>query len=474
MRCPAGRHLGALTVILCLAAPSAGTAQAQVARAFSPRVNPLDPDEVAFERLIEDRREVWLLDLASGDLRPLRPVGEEGETDPLALVERSGEEGRYLGQFSWRPVLDGYGRQWFAYVAGEDNSGVRLHLGFLDTERNVSPFDHVVQVEGEIHGPVWSPDGGRLAFVADGRLHMVQDLRLLLRDLGAQVEAVPVGAASYAQFNPAWSPTGDHLAYHALTEIGGRQNYTIEVLPMGSDDASSDVRPAVVTQSLPQHDELRPSWSADGRYIAFYVTATGASEEEVEVDIGVVEVFRDDQGKIYRGEVLSGRNQRIATRVLPNERRGPAWTWLPWLSRDTTVTQAVAFVQRDEEQNHPIYVAGVEPWRDRRSPEEYLNPISERQGWNTANNRFLATLARLDRHEIRFVYVSQVLGGEQVQHRDFRAPWLKDAVFAAPTPATVIGASGANVGAAVDQPVHGVVRGTLHPDIRRRAGGPER
>lgn len=96
--------------------------------------------------------------------------------------------------------------------------------------------------------PRWSPDGSRIAFYADLRIHIVE-----LATGRIETVAPREGAAWVAY--PAWSPDGRELAYVESNTVVAR------------DMASGAVR--TITHGDEPHT---PAWSPDGRWIAFAQT----------------------------------------------------------------------------------------------------------------------------------------------------------------------------------------------------------
>jgi len=108
---------------------------------------------------------------------------------------------------------------------------------------------------------VLSPDAGRIAFTALGAL-WVMDLD------GKPQRLTPPGP--YVVMDPAWSPTGDRIAY-ATDRAGSLDLYVV---------GSKGGTPQRLTHE--PGAEIRPSWSPDGSRIA-YADASGAYMETVRV-----------------------------------------------------------------------------------------------------------------------------------------------------------------------------------------------
>ena len=104
---------------------------------------------------------------------------------------------------------------------------------------------------GQGNFPVWSPDGTRIAFVAQGSVHTMAADGTDMQRVAAPLAAPGRGSA---EFPPRWSPDGTRLAF-AVTERDGYAIYTVSADGTGlrrlSDAASN------------------PSWSPDGERLAF-------------------------------------------------------------------------------------------------------------------------------------------------------------------------------------------------------------
>jgi Tol biopolymer transport system component len=93
--------------------------------------------------------------------------------------------------------------------------------------------------------PVWSPDGGKLAFQDDGMINVINHDGSGRKELTGTVGA---------QFAPAWSPDGQEIAYTANSAL-----YVINA------DGTGREKLAVGAGSLAKY-----AWSPDGQKIAFF------------------------------------------------------------------------------------------------------------------------------------------------------------------------------------------------------------
>ncbi len=127
----------------------------------------------------------------------------------------------------------------------------------------------VTSLEGEELEPALSPDGTWVAFIWDqGRGQRVAgptspraQRALYVMQLGVGSAPRPLAAGPLRHAHPAWSPSGNHVAFVRWTP--GRPGYEIVIKPLG--DGLDEV---VYSRS----DCRYPNgldWSPDGRYLAF-------------------------------------------------------------------------------------------------------------------------------------------------------------------------------------------------------------
>ncbi len=110
----------------------------------------------------------------------------------------------------------------------------------------------------------WSPDGQWLVFTEEGR-----DGLLLRNPTGVNLIELTAGPDTA----PVWSPKGDRIAF--LRDSGdGHDVYVLR--PTTSDDWAQDTDEVAVASD--EYDETEPTWSADGRRLAFVVHYDDQSE----------------------------------------------------------------------------------------------------------------------------------------------------------------------------------------------------
>ena len=180
---------------------------------------------------------------------------------------------------SWSP--DGAEIAFISSRSGTSNLWVMKADG--SEPRNLTPFRKGVR------WPAWSPDGIDLAFVDNRSLYAIDPIGL------GSGTIIPASVGSFEAFFigwPDWSPDGTHLALIsnlvARTGRGGTV-YTVE--------ADGKVfRPVVREAAGP--DE-RPSWSPNGRRIAY-----ASHAEDGERDIWVVDVESKTRVRLTSHEAI--------------------------------------------------------------------------------------------------------------------------------------------------------------------------
>jgi Tol biopolymer transport system component len=134
----------------------------------------------------------------------------------------------------------------------------RTHADLVVIDVRTGGARLIARVRGNlVSSPVWSPDGGRIAFVRDETVYVIPSA-------GGELERLTEGTG------PSWSPDGGRIVFQQRIDEGADGLFTI-----GAD--GSDLRR--LTEG--GHD---PAWSPDGQLVAFAESATaGCSHGHVSV-----------------------------------------------------------------------------------------------------------------------------------------------------------------------------------------------
>ena len=189
-------------------------------------------------------------------------------------------------------------------------------------------------------GPVWSPDGGLIAFNSATRLEVI-------RPDGSRRRRVTGVEAEY----PAWSPDGRRLAFMSMQPhaTGGDPNYDVFVVDL---DGTGLTR----LTDWPGEDGW-PAWSPDGRAIAYTTSEDSEGQFEGGGPYLDVHVMRPD----------GGGNHRVVNRIWGAY---PAWSPDGRLivftgSRLSGRRERLWVVRPDGSGQRPLHVAGALPdWTD--------------------------------------------------------------------------------------------------------------
>jgi Caspase domain/Dipeptidyl peptidase IV (DPP IV) N-terminal region/WD40-like Beta Propeller Repeat len=185
--------------------------------------------------------------------------------------------------------------------------------------------------------PAWSPDGSRIAFIADHDVFVM--------DADGSNEIRLTSTDDLEEYHPAWSPDGTEIAFgrgDPTGIFGSRVRSDIWVVDLETD------QPRQITTD-PDAEENGPTWSDDGTQIAFrlgtprdsaiaVVSSSGEGEPETVVDAepdqlapawspGGSTIVFSRGGALYKFDI---DGDRVVRRVLgddgPAVQKAPAWS----------------------------------------------------------------------------------------------------------------------------------------------------
>jgi len=141
-------------------------------------------------------------------------------------------------------------------------------LTIIDTERGKAVREFKVAEVGEVFNPAWSHDGSQIVFSAS--VGGLMDLFILDVESGA-IRRVTNDA--YADLQPTWSPDGRRIAF-----VTDRFSTDLEVLRWGDYElALLDVETGAIEHVVTFADgkSINPQWSADGSSLYFLSDQNG-------------------------------------------------------------------------------------------------------------------------------------------------------------------------------------------------------
>ncbi len=280
-------------------------------------------DLIAFERSIEDRREIIISRSDGTVLQKIYHQLPEENDEMDSVFADILEDVSYNSGISWSPDEN---KLVFMSNGGSGNYDLYL-LPILGQEQTVRLTDHA---EKDSH-PHWSPVADHLVFVS-GRTGSAE---IYLMDLlSGNVVKLTNGHKTYLY--PQWSPDGSKI----VMINGSNENHDIFLL--------EDVyQPKQKLKALTRwaHDDLRPVWSPDGKKIAFYSNYNLENNPK----IWSIVVIDADGSSPVDGEGLAARV--VAVNVIPDIERGPAW--MPDSRR-------LVYVKNDHRTYNPIYMARID------------------------------------------------------------------------------------------------------------------
>ena len=154
-------------------------------------------------------------------------------------------------------------------LAVRENANTNLWVYEWATER-LSPLTFI---HGVAQDPVWTPDGRHIAFSAREAQSPVTRIEWIRADGGGQPQKLFEGHESIVPRS--FSPDGRQLAF----DTGGAETKKdIWILPIDLADPERPKPGKAAPFLVTDYDELQPSFSPDGRWVAYFSNESGRSE----------------------------------------------------------------------------------------------------------------------------------------------------------------------------------------------------
>ena len=267
--------------------------------AYQPDWSP-DGRHVAFARYVDDAIQLQLLDLSSGDTRPLL-------ADGAVNVEPSwSPDGRSLAF-----VSSAFEGRWHIFIASLKPDAT-LDIVVRVTEDRLSPLPrYYYGAYDQYLSPTWSSDGRELILVSNrGHIWGSGGFWRTAARPGAEPRELRFEETTW-KARPDWSPDGKRVVYSSYL---GRQWHQLWLMTADGGD------PFQLTYG--EGDATAPRWSPDGRRIAYISNQDGNTQLQIlEVPGGAVErmvaekrIYREPVGRL-RLTVVDAAGRPMPARV---------------------------------------------------------------------------------------------------------------------------------------------------------------
>ena len=232
------------------------------------------------------------------------------------------------------------------YTSNRDGNG-EIYMMNADGSGEVRLTNH----PGDDFDPVWSPTGEHIAFVSEREHEGLYDIYLM--DADGQNIRRAFDELEY-RTAPAWSPDGENIAYHTYSPV---PDWAVYFNRLG------DGKP----ERLSEASMLRggfPSWSPDGTEIAFTDIVQG---QPVAVDPRIV--VAPIEMHIWIINLQTREKERLLPRIRSSDSYYPAWS--------PDGTRLAFYWRKRDEKEAGIYIVN----RDGKNLEEIVKNARGMVAW---------------------------------------------------------------------------------------------
>ncbi len=278
-----------------------------------------DGELVSFERSDTSQREIILSNTQGNSLKTIAIHTETESLDDL--FGESSDKISFNYGISWAP-----NNKDFVFTSNGEQDNFDLYRGNI----NNTHYQRLTNHSGKDSHASWSNDGRFIAFISsrDGRPQLY---RLDTKSL----EIIKLTTRDKNTFYPVWSPDSKQLAFIQETE-GIYQVFVIDNI----DKPASSLRQLTNLSNI----SVRPSWSSDGKKIAFFHLS---SSNDVAVQWDII-ALNSQITKPVNDIIL--KEYRLADNVVLNSNTGP--TWIP-------NTEYLAYVDNKNKNINPIQLVNL-------------------------------------------------------------------------------------------------------------------